>query len=509
MTTTNIELFETGLDGAEVSRRYKNAVRSMQKNEVTAAFYLAEVDRRRLWHGFGYSSVIHFAVSTGDIGENKAYGLLRIGKGLVHYPLLRKAFTDGSISWTKVRTLFRLKESFDERNMLEKAMQMTNRNLEQFVTRCNKSFRRKKAGQGAESGNPPTASAIDAMQPNGRLLPEGEDFSLSTVSSAPPAGNLIPDGKAARYSDDDKGQFREARMYSFGGASEFSNAIPQYNPTLSGAKNRQKERSDQELVSVTLKLTPEEYTTVKEAHRIWKRKNRHEWKRERMIVSLSRLFLEETAVSGHLDRNPGLSQDKTGQNERNTGLAQDKTDQNERNTGLPQDKTGQNERNTGLAGIKTGYSDNNSKTSGGNGAAETATDEKELDVSPIMIDSPYSIVIQHCPECGRNLVAGKRGDMLEVEESLLEQARCDGAVHKADDNGMPGRKKRSISPALRKKIFVRDRGVCRTPGCGSASFLEIHHVKPISQGGVSVTLGAPSSPGFPEPESIVLSPRSP
>ena len=43
MTTTNIELFETGLDGAEVSRRYKNAVRSMQKNEVTAAF--CETDR--------------------------------------------------------------------------------------------------------------------------------------------------------------------------------------------------------------------------------------------------------------------------------------------------------------------------------------------------------------------------------------------------------------------------------------------------------------------------------
>jgi len=220
---------------------------------------------------------------------------------------------------------------------------------------------------------------------------------------------------------------------------------------------------------VTLKLTPEEYTTVKEAHRVWKRKNRREWKRERMIASLSRLYLEETAVSGHLDRNPGLAQDKTSQNEQNTGLAEA--------------KTGQNEQSPGLAERKTGYNDNNSKPSEGNGAADAAIDEKELDVSPIMIDSPYSIVIQHCPECGRNLVAGKRGDMLEVEESLLEQARCDGAVHKADDNGMPGRKKRSISPALRKKIFVRDRGVCRTPGCGSASFLEIHHVKPISQGG--------------------------
>ena len=34
-----------------------------------------------------------------------------------------------------------------------------------------------------------------------------------------------------------------------------------------------------------------------------------------------------------------------------------------------------------------------------------------------------------------------------------------------------------MSPALRKKIFMRDRGVYCAPGCGNSSFLEIHHLR--------------------------------
>ena len=49
------------------------AARDMQKNEIFAAFYLAEVEKRRLWHEQGYSSVIHFAVETGGITESKRY----------------------------------------------------------------------------------------------------------------------------------------------------------------------------------------------------------------------------------------------------------------------------------------------------------------------------------------------------------------------------------------------------------------------------------------------------
>ena len=81
------------------------------------------------------------------------------------------------------------------------------------------------------------------------------------------------------------------------------------------------------------------------------------------------------------------------------------------------------------------------------------------------------------------MMVGKHGDMLEVDKALFEQAMCDGAVYDVDENGMPGRKKRSVSRALRKKIFMRDRGVCCAPGCGNSSFLEIHHVTPLSKGG--------------------------
>jgi len=101
---------------------------------------------------------------------------------------------------------------------------------------------------------------------------------------------------------------------------------------------------------------------------------------------------------------------------------------------------------------------------------------------PVLFDSPYSIIIHHCPECEKYAIAGKRGELIEVEDDLVERAICDGSVYE-DHNGRTGRRKRSISPAVRKKVFMRDRGVCRTPGCGRTSFLEVHHVVPISEGG--------------------------
>ncbi len=108
-----------------------------------------------------------------------------------------------------------------------------------------------------------------------------------------------------------------------------------------------------------------------------------------------------------------------------------------------------------------------------------------------LIDSPYSVIIHHCPDCEKNTITGKLGKQIPVEESLVERAICDGSIYK-DENGSVGRRMRSVSIALRKKIFMRDRGVCRTPGCGRTSFLELHHVRPVSEGGGN------------EPENLLL-----
>jgi len=46
----------------------------------------------------------------------------------------------------------------------------------------------------------------------------------------------------------------------------------------------------------------------------------------------------------------------------------------------------------------------------------------------------------------------------------------------------PRRARQNIPPALRRAVLARDRH-CRVPGCSHATFLDIHHIQPLSEGG--------------------------
>ena len=493
------ELFDRELDSPEVIRRYEAAARGMQKNEVVAAFYLAEVEKRRLWFELGYSSVIHYAKEAGDISEGKAYSLLRIGKGLAGYPLLRRAYSAGRISWTKAREIFRLKGGFDEEEMLCRAETLDNRELESFVSARNRALQATRKRRATSIG------AAEVLETPG-ILP-GDLFLTPSASGASPARSDL-------CAEDDTGETAPAGI---DGQDRENGAAPEYEPLFEGESATAGSGGTESAaagsgpgagagsfpidpvpgsVSVMFRLTPEEHAILQAAHRTWKRKNRAEWKRERMLATLLRHYLAETAESACREKASTPPTATRSLNQASDSSADDfPGERGAQSTGngfaLPEKRTG-----NPLAP---------------DGAEDGASGEVDSgrEVSPVLFDSPYSVVIYHCSECGKNAMAGKRGDMLEVDEPIVEQALCDGSLHEADENGMPGRKKRSVSPALRKKIFARDRGVCRTPGCGSSSFLEIHHVRPLSRGGVFVTLDAPPPPGEPGPESIVLSPRLP
>lgn len=68
-----------------------------------------------------------------------------------------------------------------------------------------------------------------------------------------------------------------------------------------------------------------------------------------------------------------------------------------------------------------------------------AVSVQKREVAPDIFDTPYAIVINHCPECGKNSMAGKRGEMIGVGDADFERAACDGAVFTADEHGMPVR----------------------------------------------------------------------
>jgi hypothetical protein len=84
----------------------------------------------------------------------------------------------------------------------------------------------------------------------------------------------------------------------------------------------------------------------------------------------------------------------------------------------------------------------------------------------------------------------ERGCVLEEGPAIApETARrlaCDAAlVHVREVEGRPlsvGRKTRTVPPALRRALAVRDRG-CRFPGCENDRFVDAHHVRHWAKGG--------------------------
>ena len=188
--------------------------------------------------------------------------------------------------------------------------------------------------------------------------------------------------------------------------------------------------------------------------------NRPAWKQERMVISFAGRFFDDVARASF-----GETIDLTEREVSGVSI-----------TATNESSTSETEQTSDIDVCEVGGSENC-----GAGSEEKRGKKRKRD-RPVL-DSPLNLYITQCPDCEKITMAGKDGDRVEVERSLLERALCDGAVHEVDKHGLPGWKKRSVSPALRKKIFMRDGGVCRVPGCGATSFLEVHHVKPLSKKG--------------------------
>jgi hypothetical protein len=91
----------------------------------------------------------------------------------------------------------------------------------------------------------------------------------------------------------------------------------------------------------------------------------------------------------------------------------------------------------------------------------------------------------------RSDLDGKHGAVLEdgsvLSAETLRRLACDCSIVPVtvDDDGLPldvGRKTRSIPPAIRRALRVRDR-CCQFPGCDRDLFLDAHDVQSWAHGG--------------------------
>jgi hypothetical protein len=142
--------------------------------------------------------------------------------------------------------------------------------------------------------------------------------------------------------------------------------------------------------------------------------------------------------------------------------------------------------------------------------------------------APYQVALTVCDACGRGEQLGG-GEPVPIGAEVVAMAHCDaqhlghllpraanengagdpGAAAPANDAHVdaperPGdgpreattagatpparvvtiaRAKQTIPPAVRRAVLARDRHRCRVPGCTHATFLDLHHVVPRSEGG--------------------------
>ncbi len=90
----------------------------------------------------------------------------------------------------------------------------------------------------------------------------------------------------------------------------------------------------------------------------------------------------------------------------------------------------------------------------------------------------YRIIEHRCPCCDKAWTEGRAG-RIEMDERDRALAECDAEVVAGDDSaGTPGHMSRTIPPAIRRAVLIRDGGRCQVPGCRHNKHIELHHIVP-------------------------------
>jgi hypothetical protein len=123
--------------------------------------------------------------------------------------------------------------------------------------------------------------------------------------------------------------------------------------------------------------------------------------------------------------------------------------------------------------------------------------------------SSYQVALTVCAACRAGHQDGS-GPIIPVGPDIVDMASCDrqlighvdvpangnapnaaesdvapegGVALESAHVGAPARATQDIPPALRRRVLRRDSQRCRVPSCRNATFLDVHHIVPRSEGG--------------------------
>lgn len=154
-----------GLSAEEVGRHLARAARHEETGRRVLAFYLVEMDARRLYQATGHGSTAHYAEAQLGLDRRRVAELLRVGAQLLELRELDRAFCDGRLGWAKVLVVARMATPEHERAWLAQALALDVRALSLLAARSKEGGPPRTAGD--EKGLPeirfPVAASVSPL----------------------------------------------------------------------------------------------------------------------------------------------------------------------------------------------------------------------------------------------------------------------------------------------------------------------------------------------------------
>ena len=444
-TETVDDTLTHGLSGPEVHRRAIEARKLFGKAQKALAFWINEIDTRKIYREFGCSTIYHYATSHLALGEHTIAEMLRTGKALEHLPLLSQAYEKGEISSTHVREITRVATPETESFWYEAAKKSTTRQIEKLVAFSPK------------GGLPPAQLPLPAQAP---ILSQAPLTFQVVLPSAPGDTNLRPAGLTSCDLESQKGsgEIRQGKI----------NAVTE--PTWSVTS--QIKYHDKLIVE----LSGEEMSIVKDAlDRARKESGLRD--RKSLLLFIAKSFLADTHIDGRESRKPPY------QILLHHHLP----------SGLTWSDTMKGEMPVSHNVLEKAFCD----------AEIIEVDEPDLPTQDLAERPARDLhegekVEGCCRESSGREPSGPLNDGLSRVNRLYkiykEKSRKSGNRDKGpsgNDTALGGKRRRvvktekTISDAMRKKVLKRDGHKCQRPGCGRTFFLEVHHIEPEGAGGAT------------------------
>ncbi|MHC4481044.1 MAG: hypothetical protein ACYS1C_08790, partial [Planctomycetota bacterium] len=122
-----------GLPVEELERRLHRWNRATDLGHRALAFYLHDMQVRRVFQATGHSSAVHYATARLGMSRRRARELVEAGRALAELPKVDGAFAGGRLSWSKVRLLTEVTVPKTQEAWLVRARQVSCRDLEHEV----------------------------------------------------------------------------------------------------------------------------------------------------------------------------------------------------------------------------------------------------------------------------------------------------------------------------------------------------------------------------------------